>query len=871
MSDYFGDQQVFPRVGHQYQVEIPSSMTEDFIQNSTNLKRITYVDDSVHTRLPIPIMWVHNVSDQIKHETIEFDGNLVNRNICQSLESENSRESQMDSKSSLANQNPVKGDGMDVEFPSPQKRKSNLEIRCKTKDYRPVPYSLGSSWGDIEQESFLLGLYIFGKDLVQVKRFIESKEMGDVLSFYYGKFYGSEGYHRWSKYRKIKSRRYIHGQRIFMGWRQQKLLTRLQPFVSEDQGNKLLEATKTFSGGKISLKKYITILKAIVGLKVLVEAVGIGKGKNYDLTINVVESIKTNLVTAVHSEVPTGKACSSLTSDDIIKFLTGDFRLSKARSNDIFWEAVWPRLLARGWHSEQPKDHCYVAPKHSLVFLIPGIKKFSRRKLVKGNHYFDSITDVLNKVASDPKLLDLEDEAVNGSRCKEEDGWDLDAKSDQISFPDHQRHHYLRPQIPNCDLGLMKFTIVDTSSIHRKEPGKLRELRTLPFDGCLNSRNASLSRETEGSSCGDQVGETDAADADIPENGRKGNINFMPSPSDSAVTTSMHGLPMEGIDSADTLNDIQNHDMLHDKHQNKSLKCQFTQRVRSNPPKNFPPTVKRRRLNVSCKSNNHCTGTFTKGPRSKERKLWVPSFSLKAQDIMSAEVVPSELKIKSSKKEIINKKSGCLRRENYFKTCTSGKPLSHESPQLSTSMDLNVPHIPSDFEADEPLIAEVADCEVDSHTDGSSLPLDCGQQPEDPCTLGTSSVVNTEQLPPPNSRRQSTRNRPLTIRALEAFQCGFSNTRQRRRPRALSHANYMRRSSQQRASIENDDLVAVSLKCNNASDHDMDSKADGLDECSSNKNMVSESPTCKKDTHDLLGIPTSYQLEILMGSDSISC
>nr|GMD83086.1 uncharacterized protein LOC109158686 [Ipomoea batatas] len=34
----------------------------------------------------------------------------------------------------------------------------------------------------------------------------------------------------------------------------------------------------------------------------------------------------------------------------------GKFRLRKVGLNELFWEAVWPCLLARGWHSEQPSD-----------------------------------------------------------------------------------------------------------------------------------------------------------------------------------------------------------------------------------------------------------------------------------------------------------------------------------------------------------------------------------------------------------------------------------------------------------------------------------------------------------------------------------
>jgi hypothetical protein len=156
--------------------------------------------------------------------------------------------------------------------------------------------------------------------------------------------------------------------------------------------------------GGTSLEDYISSLKSTVELGVLVEAVGIGKEKG-DLTRLGMEPGKD--VQAFPA--PACKALSSLGPSEIIQYLTG-FRLSKTKSNDLFWEAVWPRLLARGWHSEQPKYRGYVTSNDYLVFLIPGVEKFSRRKLVKGDHYFDSVSDVLRKVVAEPNILVLKEE-----------------------------------------------------------------------------------------------------------------------------------------------------------------------------------------------------------------------------------------------------------------------------------------------------------------------------------------------------------------------------------------------------------------------------------------------------------------------------
>lgn len=104
-----------------------------------------------------------------------------------------------------------------------------------------IPDSLNDSWSDIEIASLLLGLYIFGKNLVQVKKFVGTKQMGDILSFYYGKFYRSEKYRRWSVCRKARGKKCICGQKLFSGWRQQELSSRLISSLSEEKQTALVE------------------------------------------------------------------------------------------------------------------------------------------------------------------------------------------------------------------------------------------------------------------------------------------------------------------------------------------------------------------------------------------------------------------------------------------------------------------------------------------------------------------------------------------------------------------------------------------------------------------------------------------------------
>lgn len=100
---------------------------------------------------------------------------------------------------------------------------------------------LNDPWTDAEVDSFILGLYIFGKNFVQIKRFIENKEMGEILSFYYGEFYKSSGYRRWSDGRKTKRKQCIYGKRIFTGRRQKELFFRLYPHVPKHLQNTFQE------------------------------------------------------------------------------------------------------------------------------------------------------------------------------------------------------------------------------------------------------------------------------------------------------------------------------------------------------------------------------------------------------------------------------------------------------------------------------------------------------------------------------------------------------------------------------------------------------------------------------------------------------
>nr|GEY07933.1 homeodomain-like protein [Tanacetum cinerariifolium] len=208
--------------------------------------------------------------------------------------------------------------------------------------------------------------------------------------YYYGKFYRSEHHQKWSTYIKKGRIKSSPGRKTRRGWRRQELLSRLFPHVSDECKTRLTRVISIFDEGKLSFEEYVFSLRDTVGIKLLVEVVAIGKEKQDLTTEDKRQSRK-----KVRNQ--------SLNTEEIINNLKDRIGLSKGRLDELFWEGVWPRLLANGWHSEQPTNY---ASKHSLVFLPPDVAKYSRRGLVKGSQYFDSLTGVLNKVATEPELLE---------------------------------------------------------------------------------------------------------------------------------------------------------------------------------------------------------------------------------------------------------------------------------------------------------------------------------------------------------------------------------------------------------------------------------------------------------------------------------
>ncbi|KAJ6769458.1 PROTEIN putative-RELATED [Salix koriyanagi] len=842
ICDAYRDPELFPRIGDEYQVQIPAHMTECayglLVESPAYaiISSATYHD--ILVGLPVSLMWISEEVENSKHEPQDYPRGLTNNStINKSAKPESIRETnivpEIDLKAEVelmdvtANDDIEVGESAKLCFPP----EISNEMLCDLggKDYCLVPGSVGNPWSDAEEDSFLLGLYIFGKNLVQVKNFVESKKMGDILSLYYGKFYRSDRYHKWSECRKVRSRKCVYGQRIFTGSRHHEMLSRLLPQLSEERRSILLEAAKAFGEGKTLLEEYVFTLKVMVGLHALVEAVGIGKGKQ-DLTGMTTEPLKSIQVAPVRPEIPIGKACSTLTPVEIINYLTGGYRLSKARSNDLFWEAVWPLLLARGWHSEQPDDHGFAAAsRHSLVFLIPGIEKFSRRKLVKGDHYFDSVSDVLNKVASDPTLLDLDIGEDKGDGSKEETAWSNKTNLNQGNFPSQQRHCYLKPRTPSRTSNAMMFTVVDTS-LANGEIKKVRELRSLPV-GLSMCTSRSDSEDSDDDSLKESAEESDSSENLCPDmNGTttkkstkndmgKGVFSDREDVEDNASKQSFHINSLGFAKVHEKIPKDQKADRCNGTQTSKRIKHQATRRDILCDRKVLGPVTKRQRL-ISYDHTKTSCGTIDRHGSKLDKPGCAGEGDIRDDFLSRVDPLVERLSATCSRG------SPDISNECTLSSNSDDDDHPHEKHQTRALIDLNIP-IPQDAET-EPLMMEVTEVKDDP---ASRQTKDFGM-----LKVSTSAGDSTpQQSPNMNSRRHSTRNRPLTTKALEALACGFLSIKQKRKSRdVFSLDNQMSRPSRcARSKMRITENFQAEM-----TDFEGDERRNGG--CKSNDDMVSE-------------------------------
>lgn len=195
-----GATELLPRVGDGYQAEIPALITGpeygSYLKRPVDAENKDHVPCDFGLGLAVPVTWIRST-------------NKVN---------ENKKDEKLDFSTQSTDAPLMVGSARKTSDP------------C----YALVPGICCDLWNDLEEASFLLGLYLLEKKFIPLKQFIGSKKMGELLFFYYTKFYRSTEFSRWSTCTRGRKGKSEYGEWLLSGLRQKELLSRLLPQVSEE-------------------------------------------------------------------------------------------------------------------------------------------------------------------------------------------------------------------------------------------------------------------------------------------------------------------------------------------------------------------------------------------------------------------------------------------------------------------------------------------------------------------------------------------------------------------------------------------------------------------------------------------------------------
>uniref|UniRef100_A0A2P2PJR8 Uncharacterized protein n=1 Tax=Rhizophora mucronata TaxID=61149 RepID=A0A2P2PJR8_RHIMU len=317
-----------------------------------------------------------------------------------------------------------------------------------------------------------------------------------------------------------------------------------------------------------------------------------------------------------------------------------------------------------------------------------------------------------------------------------------------------------------------KLTIVDTSVVNLGKPSVVTELI---FSGKASSGITNPLREKVRDYSEDSAQEhvpktatnllSNGENKPNKSNGSKGKFDSSASDQKELNSDSRKKL-VESVQDWDSL--------LHENQFPRTLKHQFSRRAKSQHLDNFILPVKRRRLTAcSGAEMSRAIKKLSVGPRSNEIG---PSCAL---NLHKAGCHTSQEKFSSSSLE------GCPDLESSggatIAVCSGiekshGENVEHQSPSL---IDLNVPQVTLESEdrINQPQL------EVEKEAMSANIPcLSSDTEKPDSEALGSSSNADpAEAQLTMDHRRKSTRNRPLSIRALEALESKLLNGKKRRR------------------------------------------------------------------------------------------
>ncbi|KAK7849352.1 hypothetical protein CFP56_003172 [Quercus suber] len=212
-----------------------------------------------------------------------------------------------------------------------------------------------------------------------------------------------------------------------------------------------------------------------------------------------------------------------------------------------------------------------------------------------------------------------------------------------------------------------------------------------------------------------------------------------------------------------------------DRQLKRTIKHQFSRRVKSGHSNFVAPVIKRRKLTSCANAKKNCIVEDLSEDLGLSVALNPPDAGKNvSSQVGSQEKVPSIIcAAKSSPEE---ESGGGILSGNFTGMKTSY--LKNETHQSLPSFDLNLPRVYK-------IVMEVKDRQR-VNEDVSCFPSKKIEPVPD--TLKTSIDMGTaEQQPDMNTRRQGTRNRPPTIRVLEALAHGYLNTPRKQRVEKFRH------------------------------------------------------------------------------------
>lgn len=306
-----------------------------------------------------------------------------------------------------------------------------------------------------------------------------------------------------------------------------------------------------------------------------------------------------------------------------------------------------------------------------------------------------------------------------------------------------------------------KFTIMDTSFPRGVKSSRSREFGYSPLDFKASSETITSSVENEGAS------------RDEHNTRLKGERNIHKSNSGKSISDSSTHSNQKAVDSDTTkemeesLQDQSN--VSNDPKLISTIKHQFSQSGKSGHSNCLVPLMEWQRLTSCSKTEiSHVIESSSVGLGSNE----VASCSaLNPQDAANNafEVSQSQEKLSST-----SSLAEVFPEDCYGMETSQRENVEHQCPLL---IDLNLP-----ADSDENAEHVLMEVENSHEKNANNTCFPSNSDNLNPMTLSTSvDVTPAAEHPDLNPRRKSTRNRPLTNRALEAFECGFLGVKKRQK------------------------------------------------------------------------------------------